>query len=139
MSLIPSSLGPDTVPPIGELPALLKQWIKIQDEAAVLSAELKQRQTQSKALKSVILRIMESNRVAALNISKGTVVHKVSEKPESMNSNYLMKHCKDFFGGDEERAKALVEYLETHRATKKSHDLKLQAVKGDDDGLSHRS
>ncbi len=139
MSIIPSSLGPDTVPPIGELPALLKQWIKIQDEASVLHSELKQRQTQSKALKSVILRIMESNRVAALNISKGTVVHKVSEKPESMNTSYLMKHCKEFFGGDEERAKALVEYLETHRATKKSHDLKLQVAKGEDDGLSHRS
>ncbi len=136
-AIIPS--GTDTAPALSELPALLRQWMKLQEEVSVLNAELKQRQTQSKALKSVILRIMESNRVAALNVSKGTVVHKISEKAEGISSSFLMKHCKDFFNGDEEKAKALVAYLETHRSVKQAHDLKLQVPKGGEDDMSRRS
>ena len=124
-----------------ELPSLMKQWIKVQEEAAELNAELKAKRKQSKALRDVILRIMESNKIAALNVSKGTVLHKVTEKAETMTNSYLLKHCKEFFDGDETRAKALVEYLEAQRATTVRHDLRIQAVKGgaDTDSLSHRS
>ena len=82
---------------------------------------------------------MESNKVAALNVSKGTVMHKVRESAESITDPFLMKHCKDFFNGDEDRAKALVQYLNDHRSTKVTHELKLHTPKGDDDGLSRRS
>jgi hypothetical protein len=136
MSLIPSGAGDSGS--ISELPTLLKRWMGIQEEMSTLNNELKQRRTQSKALKDMILRIMESNRVAALNVSKGTVIHKIREAPEKISNDYLLKHCKDFFGGDEERARALVTYLEEHRGTSKVHDLKLQMPKNDD-GLSQRS
>ena len=124
-----------------ELPTLMKQWMIVQEAAAEMNAELKAKRKQSKALKEVILRIMATHKVAALNVSKGTVLHKVSEKAETMTTTYLMKQCKDFFEGDEERAKALVEYLESHRTTMVRHDLKLQTPKGgsDNDSLSHRS
>jgi hypothetical protein len=135
MSLIHVSDGAT----LKELPALLRQWMTMQEKITELNAEIKGKRTQSKALKEVILRIMETNKVAALNVSKGTVVHKVRESAEAITDPFLMKHCKDFFGGDEERAKSLVEYLNTHRGTRVSHDLKLHAPKGDDDGLSRRS
>jgi hypothetical protein len=138
-SIIASPLAGESAPAISELPTLLRQWMKLQEEVSVLNAELKQRQTQSKALKSVILRIMETNKVAALNVSKGTVVHKISEKAEGLSTSFLMKHCKDFFQGDEDRARALLTYLEEHRSVKKAHDLKLQAPKGGDDDSSRRS
>ena len=126
---------------LAELPTLMKQWMKIQEEAAELNAELKAKRTQSKALREVILRIMESNKIAAVNIIKGTVLHKVTEKSETITNSYLLKHCKEFFGGDETRAKELVEYLEAQRATTVRHDLRFQGVKGgsDSDSLSHRS
>lgn len=136
MSLIHVSDGATTA----ELPGLLRQWMSIQDKMTELNAELKGKRAQSKALKEVILRIMESNKVAALNVSKGTVVHKVRESAESITDPFLMKHCKDFFSGDEERARALVTYLNDHRGTRISHDLRLHTPKSaDDDGLSRRS
>ena len=139
MSLVPAGAG-DGGATVGELPTLLRQWMRLQDEVMVLNAEIKGKRTQSTALKSVILRIMESNKVAALNVSKGTVIHKVRESAEALTDASLLKHCKDFFGGDEARAKALVEYLNEHRGTRVSHDLRLQVAKGgDDDRLSHRS
>ncbi len=136
MALVP---GTEASTGITELPSLLKRWMAIQEELTTLNNELKQRRTQAKAIKEVILRIMETNRVAALNTSKGTVVHKMRESSEKLSNDYLMKHCKDFFGGDEERAKALVIYLEEHRSTITKHDLKIQLPRGEDDRLSHRS
>jgi len=85
------------------------------------------------------LRIMNSNKVAALNTSKGTVLHKTRDSAEKISNDYLLKHCKDFFSGDEEKAKALVKYLEEHRTVIKKHDLKLQITRSDDDRSSRRS
>jgi gamma-glutamyl:cysteine ligase YbdK (ATP-grasp superfamily) len=125
--------------PISELPNYLKRWLALQDEIAALSGELSQRRTQSKALKEIILRIMNSNKVAALNTNKGTVLHKTRDAAERISNDYLLKHCKDFFNGDDERAQALVKYLEEHRTVIKKHDLKLQITRSDDDKLSRRS
>jgi hypothetical protein len=124
---------------LSELPILLRQWMGLQEKISELNAEIKGKRAQSKALKDVILRIMDSNKVAALNVSKGTVIHKVRESAEALTDPFLLKHCKEFFGGDETRALALVEYLNAHRGTKISHDLKLHVPKTEDDRLSHRS
>lgn len=135
MALVPT----DTSPAVSELPTLLKRWMTTQEEMTTLNAELKQRKTQSKALKDVILRIMESNKVVQLNVSKGAVVHKTREVTETINTAYLLKHCSDFFEGDMRKAEALVNYLDEHRGTTIRHDLRFQGPKGDEDRLSHRS
>lgn len=125
--LVPTGVAP--APAIGELPALLKRWMTLQEEVASLNAEMKQRRTQSKALKDIILRIMESNNVAKINVSKGAVVHKTREVTEKLSNGFMLKHFKEFFGGDEERAATLVNYLEENRTSIMKHDLKLQAPK----------
>ena len=135
MSLIPSDASAGAT--VTELPALIRQWMKIQEEMATLNNEIKQRKTQGKALKEVIIRIMETNNVANLSISKGTLVHSVRETPERICNTYLLKYCKEFFNGDEARARALVEYLEENRSVSVKHDLKLRAP--DSDKLSHHS
>ena len=135
MSLIPSDASAGAT--VTELPALIRQWMKIQEEMATLNNEIKQRKTQGKALKEVIIRIMETNNVANLSISKGTLVHSVRETPERISNTYLLKYCKEFFNGDEARARALVEYLEENRSVSVKHDLKLRAP--DSDKLSHSS
>jgi hypothetical protein len=126
MSLIPA----ESTAPVSELPGLLKRWIAIQEEVATLNTELRQRKTQSKALKDVILRIMDSNKVVQLNVTKGTVVHKTREVSESLSNGYLLKHCSEFFGGDMAKAESLVNYLDEHRGTTVRHDLRFQTPKG---------
>ena len=145
MALVPSNeqIGPlannEISAPISELSSYLKRWITLQDELNALNAEVKERRTQSKALKEVILRIMSSNKVATINVSKGTVMHKIQDKCEKISNDYLLKHCKTFFEGDEEKAKSLVKYLEDNRTVIKKHDLKIKMNVSDDDKLSGRS
>ena len=138
-SQLSSLANNDVSAPISELSNYLKRWMVLQEKMTILNSELKESRVQSKALKEIILRIMDSNKVAAINVSKGTVVHKTHDLNEKISNDYLLKHCKDFFGGDEERAHALVKYLEDHRTVIKKHDLKLQAARTDDDKLSRKS
>lgn len=112
-----------------ELPGLLKRWMALQDEMATLNAELKQRRTTSKALKDMIMRIMQTNNLGQLNVSKGAVVRLQRATKESINEDYLKKHCKEFFGGDEGKAEQLVAYLQEQRAAKVSDYIRL--VPGD--------
>ena len=129
MSLIPST-GDVMGPTIQDLPNLLKQWIKIQDEVSAFNAEIKERRTQSKALREMILRIMDSNRVVQLNVSKGSVVHRTREIRQSMTNDYVLKHCKDFFNGDEGRAQALVDYLNETRIPTLTYKMWLKSAGG---------
>ena len=143
MSIITNSIA--QAPPtddsnsLKELPGLLKRWMVLQEEIATVSAELSQRRKHSKTVKETILRIMDTNKVAALNVSRGVISHRVREKVEPVTNTYLMKHCTTFFEGDEEKAKLLVEFLENKRAVSQQHDLKLVIPKVEGDTLSRRS
>ena len=135
MSIVPS--GTDTSATLKELPALISRWLKVQEEMAALNNEIKQRRTQGKALKDVILRIMETSGYNNLKVNKGIIVHKTHETPEKLSNDYLLKHCKEFFNGDETKAKTLVAYLEQNRTKTVKHDLRLQVPKSEEETISH--
>ncbi len=135
MSLIPTDVSTGGLT-INELPSLLKQWMQLQDEVATLNAEIKQRRTKSKALRELILRIMESHKVAQLNVSKGAVVHQIREAKAPISQSSLLKHYTDFFQGDETKARALMEYLESQRGTVTKHEIKLVGGSGSSDNGS---
>lgn len=134
MSLISADNGSGLT--IQELPNLLKQWMQMQDEIGTLNAEIKQRRTKSKALRELILRIMESHKVAQLNVSKGSVVHQIKEVKKSLASSSMLQHYKDFFQGDELKANALMEYLEEQRAVVTKHDIRLVSGSNNSDNGS---
>ena len=134
MSSLVTAADPATT--IAELPNLLKRWMTLQEEISTFNNEIKQRRTQSKVLKELILRIMDSNNLVQLNVSRGAIVHKTREVSEKLSNDFMLKHFKDFFSGDEERAKTLIAYLEERRSTITKHDLRLQGARGDDDRAS---
>jgi len=121
-----------------DLPGLLKQWMTLQEQIATLTAEVNQKRKHGKALRDTILRIMDLNKVAALNVNRGTIAHRVRERAEPVSNAYLMKHLTSFFDGDESKAKNLVDYLESRREVTTVHDLKLSIPKSDD-AFSRRS
>ena len=139
MSIVPASApanllvtasAPQESLSTGELPSLLKRWMTLNDEVNVLHAEIKQRRTTAKAVKDMVLRIMEANRIATLNVSKGSVVHRVREVRKGYTPDFLSKQCKEFFEGDEEKAKELMEFLEENRQVTTRHELKLMTDTG---------
>lgn len=119
---------------INELPALLRRWLTLQDEIAVLNAEVKQRRTQAKAIREAILRVMEGHAVVQVNVSRGSVIHRTREVKQSLSRKFLLDSAKSFFGGDEGRAAELVNFLEAQRATAVQHDLRLSRGGGSEGG-----
>lgn len=110
---------------IQELPSLLKEWMQIQDQISTLDGEIKQRRKKSKALRDVIMRIMEANKIGTLNVNRGAVVHEAIERKKTLSQDALFKHYKAFFDGDEEKARSLIAYLESQRPKVVKHELSL--------------
>ncbi len=108
-----------------ELPGLLKRWMTLQDEMATLNAEVKQRKKTAGVLKDMIMKIMETNNLGQLNVSKGAVIRSTRETKETVTQDYMRKHCKEFFGGDERKAEQLLQYLNDHRGTRTVSTIRL--------------
>jgi hypothetical protein len=117
---------------VSDLPALLKQWMAFESEIASLNAQIREKRSQSKALRASILGVMEKHNVVQLNVTKGSVLHKTREKKESLSHDFIFKAAKQFFDDDEEKAKRLVDFLESQRGTTVVHDLKLAVPKSKD-------
>jgi len=114
-----------------ELPTLLKRWMTLDAEITRINMEVRERRTQSKALREAILKIMDKHNVVQLNVNRGSVLHNVREKKESISKDYLAKAAEAFFEGDKDKAGQLVKYLEEHRTTTTIHHLKFAQAKGE--------
>ena len=114
-----------------ELPTLLKRWMTLDTEITRINMEVRERRTQSKALREAILKIMDKHNVVQLNVNRGSVLHNVREKKESISKDYLAKAAEAFFEGDKDKAGQLVKYLEEHRGTTTVHNLKFAVAKGE--------
>ncbi len=123
---------PESSLSVSDLPGLLKQWMAFEGEIAELNSQIRERRIKSKALRASILGVMEKSNVVQLNVSKGSVIHKVREKKETLSNDFIYKAAKQFFDDDEEKAKKLVEFLESQRGTTVVHDLKLAVPKSKD-------
>ncbi len=132
MSLITQDSATATANSTLELPGLLKRWMTLQDEMNTLNAEVKQRKKTAGVLKDMIMRIMETHNLGQLNVSKGAIIRTTKESKESLNQEYLRKHCKEFFGGDETKATQLMQYLNENRGVKTTSTIRL--VAGNDTG-----
>lgn len=123
---------PESSLSVSDLPGLLKQWMAFEGEIAGLNSQIREKRAQSKALRASILGVMEKTNVVQLNVSKGSVIHKVREKKETLSNDFIYKAAKQFFDDDEDKAKKLVAYLESQRGTTVVHDLKFSSPKTKD-------
>jgi len=114
-----------------ELPTLLKRWMALDAEITRINMEVRERRTQSKALREAILKIMDKHNVVQLNVNRGSVLHNVREKKETISRDYLAKAAEAFFEGNKEKANQLITYLEEHRSTTTVHNLKFAQAKGE--------
>ena len=121
----------DTGLTMQELPTLLKRWMGLETDIAKVNTEQRERRTQSRALREAILKIMDKHNVVQLNVTKGSVLHKVREKKDMLSTSYLAKTAEAFFEGDKDKAAQLVKYLEEHRTSTVVHDLRFAIAKGE--------
>lgn len=108
------------------LPHLTREWMRLESEIATLSAEMKARRRRVKETRAMILQIMRTGEVARLGISSGYIVREEKTSKAAVSKKYLNSTLLEFFGGDATRARACVEWIESHRPVKVSENLTLQ-------------
>jgi hypothetical protein len=116
---------PET-PDISELPALLKEWIRVGEEISAIDSQLREKRKASKALKETILRIMQGNKVQQINTNKGAVVDRKRKIKEAISAKFMKKCLLEYNKGDAEKTNQIFEFVENKRKEEEKHDLKLQ-------------
>jgi hypothetical protein len=117
--------NPET-PDISELPALLKEWIRVGEEISAIDSQLREKRKASKALKETILRIMQGNKVQQINTNKGAVVDRKRKIKEAISAKFMKKCLLEYNKGDTEKTNQIFEFVENKRKEEEKHDLKLQ-------------
>jgi hypothetical protein len=124
--------SPEATVGLSELPGLLREWLRLQDETAALNTALRERKVAMKAVRSAILRDMEGHDLGTVNVTRGTVVHSAREAKQPMSRKFLQEKLAAFFGGDEAKAAQLLTFLDDKRETTVKHELRLHRANGAD-------
>ena len=111
--------GTLTTPQENEMSTLthsIIEWRRLKGESEEYKQQLKERAKKMKALEEVILRIMKSNNIGALDLksSGGRVVYKKSKKPAGLGQKTLAKLMSEGLQS-EEKATELLKYIQEHR------------------------
>ena len=107
------------------LPNLLTEWKKIQEEKQKLVEErkkvaerIREQDKRAEAMQGMILKIMKSNSIGALDLksSNARALYKKRVIKSTIGQKDLKKHLAEHFKSDDE-AKKLLEFLDTKRDT----------------------
>ena len=108
------------------LPNLLTQWKRIQEQKATLSEQkrvlmeqISEMNKRASVMESLIMGTMKKHSIAALDLksSKARAVYKKRTTKPQIKQKDLLKHVTDHLKS-EEVAKGLLDFLETKRPTK---------------------
>jgi hypothetical protein len=108
-----------------QLPALIKEWVTLNDDIRTLGIEIKEKRKRLKATRDMITKFMKGNRVGQLNISAGQVRHRTKQTKQALTKKYIITTLTEFFGGDAAMAAKCAAFLEEKRPIKTAETLTL--------------
>ena len=83
----------------------IKEWITLDDEISKLSAAIRQRRKQKKALDEHITQFMQSNKIPHFELTKGKLSVAVSNRKQGLNHKWIMEQMKAHVADQNLRAK----------------------------------
>ena len=100
------------------LSSAIVEWRRISDECSDLKEQLKERAKKIKVLQEVIVRIMKTHNVAALDLKTtgGRVITKQKKSQTGLTPKTLQQTLATYLKSEEEARKAL-EYIQSQRQT----------------------
>jgi len=92
------------------------EWKKLNSEISELGEQVKERRKKQKALQEIILRIMKSHNIGALDLksSGGRVMYKKKKGKGGLSEKKLADIMKEFLGS-ETRASEAMKFIAEHR------------------------
>jgi hypothetical protein len=98
------------------LSSSIVEWRRLNDECADFKQQIKERTTKIRALQEVIMRIMKSHNVAALDLKNtgGRVITKQRKSQSGLTAKTLHSQLATFLKSEEQATKAL-EFIQSAR------------------------
>ena len=98
------------------LSSAIVEWRRLNDECSDFKQQIKERNTKIRALQEVIVRIMKSHNVAALDLKNtgGRVVTKQRKSQSGLTAKTLHSQLATYLKSEEEATKAL-QFIQSNR------------------------
>lgn len=111
---------------ISSLTHAIVEWRRLMEEVSDYSQRVRERRKKLKALEEVIVRVMKTNNIGALDMrsSGGRVLFKKTNRKEGLGGKNLQKHLTGYFKS-EQRANEVIEYINQNRSCTVHESLKL--------------
>lgn len=111
---------------ISSLTHAIVEWRRLTEELKDYKERVRERTKKLKALEEVIVRVMKTNNIGALDMrsSGGRVLFKKTKRQEGLGGKNLQKHLTGYFKS-EERANEVIQYINENRASTIHESLKL--------------
>lgn len=92
------------------------EWRRLKDENDEMRQQVREKNKKMKALEEVILRVMKTNNIGALDLksSGGRVLFKKQKRQAGLGQKNMMKLMAEHLKSDE-KANELMNYIQTHR------------------------
>jgi len=100
------------------LSSAIVEWRRLNEECSDFKQQIKERTTKIRALQEVIVRIMKSHNVAALDLKNtgGRVVTKQRKSQSGLTAKTLHSQLATYLKSEEEATKAL-QFIQSNRTT----------------------
>ena len=100
------------------LSSSIVEWRRLNDECSDFKQQIKERSTKIRALQEVIMRIMKSHNVAALDLKStgGRVITKQRKSQSGLTAKTLHAQLATYLKSEEEATKAL-QFIQSNRTT----------------------
>lgn len=100
------------------------EWRRLSDEVTEFRQQIKERNKKMKALEGVIVRIMKTHNIDALNLknSGGRILYKKQKKVSGLGQKNLQKFLAQYMKSEDEAKKAM-EFIQAQRDTVESEKI----------------
>jgi hypothetical protein len=111
---------------ISSLTHAIVEWRRLTEEVSDYNQRVRERRKKLKALEEVIVRVMKTNNIGALDMrsSGGRVMFKKTKRQEGLGGKNLQKHLTGYFKS-EQRANEVIQYINENRSSTVHESLKL--------------
>ena len=114
-----------------QLKDYLRQWVRVENEISMLSAERKKRKLIHQQLSTSLLEVMRKNEIDCFDIANGRIVYSKTKIRAPLNNGQIKTALKNYYKDDIEKANSLTEFLLASRVekTRESIKMKIQKIK----------
>ncbi len=109
----------------------VKKFMEINEQEEKIKEKMKELKNEKDGLENFILNFMEQNKITDRDIDVGDFKLKYSQnkKTESVTKKLILERLQQYFNGNEQKAKELLDFIYQERTSEMISSIKLSAKK----------